>query len=1304
MKKKLRGFAIHVGRLTLHVGRWTWYGAAAVLLLLAVAFTAARVLLPALAERKGEIEAAINRHSPHPVRIERLTTYWDGLHPGLHVRGLQVYGADRKQVVLRLDEARLSLALWPLALGRFEIYNLELTRPSLSLERLQDGRFRITGFDPVRVGDQAEGEEFVAWLFRQNRLAIHDGELAWRDHRESGRALRLTRLNLTLRNQGERHRLGLSAVFPPEICRDCSVIADIAGNPFVTPDWNGEIYLRAVGVSTEALPLVARERLPADFRGRFDAQLWTQWHSGRPHEVEGRLAANGLRLPVRGLPAPLAVREAAAKIEWRAEDGGWDLRLSEVTLALLRPAWSAGTLRVRYSPKESLLQAAHLDLDDLTAFLGGIKQEHEWLRAWAAVAPVGAVDNLKFRVIGEWAAPTDFSLETEVAGVSVRPYAAYPGVQGLRGRLAVRRASGEFTLDTEGLTLALPQVFRAPLTAGRASGRLRWEQERDQWRFEADNLRVAVEEGQATGELLLRVPSAAPASPYLRLRADFRDLNGAHAARYYPYRHLSRRALAWMERSFLGGRVTKGSLIFDGPIREFPFARGQGQFEIRARVRDGVYGYLPGWTPVREAEVEVAIDNGHTRVTGHGKIGTLAANDVVVQTKDDPEGELEVHVNSLISGAVNETIGVLRGTGPDPDSDKWRAYLPQGLQGGGEGDLQLAVIVPLKPAAAARVQGEYRFRKGSALRHPASGIAFEGVEGVVRFSERGLRDGRLLGRLLGGETTFTAVDERGEPLIHGEGRMTADGLAPVLGARFAPHITGAVPWRATWRPQNGAGDLSAELELRQLKTRLPPPLDRPAGLAAEKLVVHTETSSRDSHVLALTLPHALRGRLVFTRQEAGWRFFGGRLAFGEIPGGAGAAGTPSGEANSARRKPRAAEERAALPRARGLHVSARLDRVELDPWLPLLGGGGGEAPEFLQRLSAEFRALDLLDRDFGRVAVDLGREQGAWSGTVTGAAASGRLRYSRRGQNTQLELDLAALNLPPNKHSRRDTDTDPRRLPALVVRSKALQVQDMALGELDFAAQPVAGGWHIARLNLARPETKLVTSGDWRVTAGGQQSEFDLRLTSSDFGKTMEALGIRDQLAGGEVTLSARLSWPGPPADIRLATLTGRTELVAERGRFLQFKQGAGRLFGVLDLSAIGRYLTLDFSPVFGRGFVFDRIQSKLSIEKGNAYTDDLSMRGPSAKINIRGRLGLAAEDFDLTLDLQPQLTDSLTLTSLGIWGPQVAATVLALQKIFKKEITARTRVRYTVKGPWGDPNVTRTIEENGQPDHSATP
>jgi uncharacterized protein YhdP len=270
---------------------------------------------------------------------------------------------------------------------------------------------------------------------------------------------------------------------------------------------------------------------------------------------------------------------------------------------------------------------------------------------------------------------------------------------------------------------------------------------------------------------------------------------------------------------------------------------------------------------------------------------------------------------------------------------------------------------------------------------------------------------------------------------------------------------------------------------------------------------------------------------------------------------------------------------------------------------------------------------------------------------------------------------------------------DPRRLPTVELRSKFFQLRDKQLGELDFMASPSESGWEIRRFNLTRPEMKLNISGNWQFDNNNHASDFVIELNSTDLGKTMEAFGVPDQMVGGEVSVKSHLSWPGSPANAQLASLSGGIEVSAKKGRFLQIKQGAGRLFGLLDLSAISRYLTLDFSPVFGKGFIYNQIHGQVAIEKGNAYTHNFSINGPATQIDIGGRIGLAAEDYDLTIELEPKMSDAVTLATWGVWGPQVAAVVLAAQKIFKKQIAAGTRITYVVKGPWDKPAINKLVK-----------
>ena len=1277
MKKRLRQYAFHIGRVTLHVSRWTLYISAAMLVLLTIVFLIARFLLPMIAEQKPNLELYLSQRSGHQVRIESLHAYWDGLHPGARLQGLQVYATDGVKPTIRLSEVRISLALLPLLWGNFEINSLVVVNPSLALERLSDGRFRISGFDPLQDTGYGTDEKFVSWLFQQGRLEIENGELQWFDHRETGPAVRLGRVNLGLRNSGDRHRLEFSADFPDGMCDGCSIALDITGNPLASPEWDGDIYLRAGHINISALPLIAREKLPGNFRGRFALQLQSDWEKGRPVSVKGYTKVSGLRLPIRGWDLPIEIREASGDLVWRAKRTGWRLDVANPQLGLNGPPWAGGHMRVVYRPDESEIQIKHVKLDDVTGFVVRLKKEitesaenspgksGELLDAWLAAKPEGSVNNFNLRLVGDWMSPENYSLEADIrdgAGLSSQQY---PGVQGLSGHLSLSHDTGNFRIDSIGMKLSLPWLFRQPLAAERVSGELSWEKYADYWLVKGNSLRVAGADGSGTGKLSLQLPHDHAASPVLKLRVDFHDGKGVHAARYYPASRLAPGTLAWMERAFVAGEITQGYLIYEGPIREFPFPHHTGKFELRGHVRQGVYRYLPGWEPVRQAEVDVAIDGSEVTVVGSGKIGKLDATQVVVTSRDFGAGHHVVHVGGKVSGALGETLNVLREVKPEPGSARWQSYLPSGLQGSGAGILSLDLTIPLHEAHANHIQGEYRFMKNS-LRFSGSPVAVEDIEGHVRFTETGIREGNVRARFLGGETVLAAAQREGQLVVHGQGAITAQGLAPVIGSKIAARISGSASWTGSWQGKKEVGDVRAEADLRGLKFSLPAPLDRPDGLADEKLVVRTEFAHRDNILLGLSVGSRMSGKLAFTRQDGAWKFSGGRVGFGEA--------------------------QVTAPKNRELHISADLGAVDYDQWWPLLGGGGG-VTEALTHVSANVQTLTMFDRDFGHLSLDVFRNKDNWSGTVSGSSMAGKMKYSVIAAASAFEMDLDRLAIPDKRYQTRDAPVDPRRLPTVVLRSKSFDLRDRSLGELDFMAIPVDNGWRIRRFNLTRPEMKLNVSGNWQFANNAHASDFDIDFESANLGETVTAFGAPDQVAGGEVAIKAHLAWPGSPTTPKLAELNGDFNVSAKKGRFVKVKTGAGRLFGLLDLSAIGRYLTLDFTPVFGKGFIYDQIEGKVSIEQGNAYTQGFSIRGPATQIDVGGRIGLAAEDFDLAIEIQPKLSNTVTLATWGVLGPQVAAAVLAVQKIFKKQIAAGTRITYVVKGPWGNPVINKQIK-----------
>jgi uncharacterized protein (TIGR02099 family) len=1265
-----------------HTARWTWYAGAAVVVLLAALFTIARVLLPDVAGRKAEIEQRLGQMSEHPVRIERLGTFWDGLSPGLDAQGVAILARDQKSTVVRLERIKASLALVPLLWGEVRVSTLILVQPRLALERRADRRYQIRGFDPVEPTPQADGGgAFLAWLFRQHRVVIEDGELTWLDHLERDRPIQLRRVNATLRNDGQRHRLAFDAAFPQDMCRRCAFVVDLRGNPLTDPAWDGSVYVQTDSVDIAQLPRVLREHLAERLRGRFTAELWSEWKDARPTSVTGHLQVSQLVLPIAR--RELRVQETNGGLEWERRGDGWRLLLKDFALGLTAAPRTLGTMRITHQKDLSRLEAKRLYLEDLTAVAQMLyappaptraaataattAPQSEAVALWTALAPLGVVEDLELRVAGELAEPSDVSGTGHIRDLALRAHRGIPGVHGLNGKFAFTRTTGRLEFDSSSLTVELPRVFREALSAERASGRVTWERDDEGLSVRGEKLKIASPDIRASGELQLRIPDAAPAEPHVKLRVDFSDGNAAHAARYYP-RQLHDATRRFLERSILGGEITDGHLILDGVASRFPFRDGSGRFEIDGKARNLTFRYLPGWEPIRAATADVSIRGVDLRVTGKGKIGGLDLKKADVQLELEGEPERSVRVRGLASGPIAEAVAVLHAVKPAPGEQlAWKRYLPSGLTAAGDGELELALGIPLNEGAT-RIAGDYRVSR-AALLFDAPRLTVEGLDGSVQFTESGPRSGTLRGRFLGGESmvVLASRDDGGREL-QASGLLLAPQLGPILGPRITERLAGSAVWHATWRERDGREELLGEMSLDTLRAALPAPLNRPERLASAPLVIRTEASTRTSAVLALAIGEQASGRLALARGPSGWQLERGRLAFGE--------------------------PRSALPHTREMQLAVRADAVDLDGWLELAGGrqDGPELPQGLTRFSVDAASLVAFGREFGRVAAELERGRDGWDGSLSGPAVAGRMRLLGAPLRA-LKLDLVHLHVPAARDAAsapRREESDPRRLPNIEARVQALRVKDTDLGQFELRGAPSSIGWAAEHFHLVRDDMDLTGAGQWLIAERQQSSRVDLKFESRDAGKTLEAFKIPDQLAGGKARIDASLSWSGTPTDLQVATVSGRLDVSAEKGQFLKAKPGAARLFGLVDLSSLSRYLQLDFSPIFGKGFVYDEIRGVITLERGNAYTRDLTIKGPSATLTFDGRVGLAAEDYDLVLGVAPRFGAGVTLGAYAVFGPQVAIAALALQQLFKEQIAEGTRILYVVKGPWNEPNITR--------------
>ena len=1263
----------HARRWLMRVFRHGSYLAIAAAVLLGAIFVAAYVLLPRVVEQKPEIEQFLSHETGFQIRIGKLGTFWDGLNPGVHAQDVSIYAENTTQPALRFNDVRVSLATLPLFIGHLRISELTITGPKLAIELSRNGEITVSGLKTATPGAGDAGPVLLAWLAHEGRVAILDGELQFFDHREPDNAIYVRDIDIRLTNQGDRHHLSLTADWPDRICADCTIIANLQGELSEPRKLDGEIYLRADSLNLEELPQVARDRLPSGIKGRVTAELWSNWESGTLASAKGSIAIANAQVPVPDFP-DVRLRKVAASFNLVHEPNRFQVSLQR---ALIQPGeltWQFGNLRYDQRGDVRSVQISRIDLPVISEFVKLHPYDHAAVRQWQALSPVGSLHDVRAMLDGPPVEPREFSFRGELNHVGIQADGKLPAVGGLSGTLAFNRQAGTLEIDSGDLVLSMPKIFRQAFPPAKVNTVLRWQRDKENWLVTTDEITLQSVDVHAEGKLRLRIPDNRD-SPVVDLQAKFANVDGSNVRRYVPAGVLDDDMVRWIDSSFLGGHVTNADLVLHGSLAQFPFDQGDGRFEIRAHVTDAAYEFLTGWQPLRQAEANVLVRGQDVSVTGSGRIGSLKAEHITVKTATRPSDRgvptRVIEVSAEASGPVAETIRLLQAVKVDDLKKSWKNDLPADLEGKGQGWLGMRVDVPASAPNQTRFQGTFRFTNAG-LGLTDIHLHASGLNGSVQFNRDGVHSGQVNGSVLGGATTLRFTPGPDGTLGEMESTSTGNGIGAWLGSPYHDRIQGELPWHARWNLRTGMGSLRAEAPtLKNLSLRLPAPLDYENGMPDVSATLRFTRHRNGAGETVVRAGNVASARLLTVNVGSKAKLKRGEVSIGEAP--------------------------AKLPERDGLELAVRGETLDLDAWIGILTGQAGANDDSIySAVRGQFSALHFLGRDFGQFAAGIYRRGSVWSGRLAGTNISGAFRFDQKDAASRVKLNLQNLHIPKAPlvdKEKGGSSPDPRRMPVVVIEAKTFSYGGANYGELDFLGRPIAKGWEIAHLKLKRPEADADLTGTWQVVDGRQQSHISAQSQTRDVAATNKALELRGLVGSGSLEGKTDLRWSGSLADFDMARASGTMKIKARDGNLSDVKQGAVRIFGALDITSLLKYLTLDFKPLVEEGFLYKSAKFSATIENGNLYTNDFQIKGPSADINVSGRVGIAAEDLDLVMEVSPHIGAGAALAGWWFFGPQAGAIALAIQQLFKST-GAGVRVVYQVKGPWGKPAVSRVVTD----------
>jgi len=243
-------------------------------------------------------------------------------------------------------------------------------------------------------------------------------------------------------------------------------------------------------------------------------------------------------------------------------------------------------------------------------------------------------------------------------------------------------------------------------------------------------------------------------------------------------------------------------------------------------------------------------------------------------------------------------------------------------------------------------------------------------------------------------------------------------------------------------------------------------------------------------------------------------------------------------------------------------------------------------------------------------------------------------------------------------------------------------------GHVEILASPVGADWKVEKLAMKNDDSALQASATWRRGAA-PLTQLEFILTASDTGRFLERVGYPGMVKGGHAKLRGEISWRGDAAAVHYASLSGKLELNAQEGQFLEIDPGIGKLISLMNLQALPRRATLDFRDVFSKGFSYDLIKATAQVERGLMNVEEFRMRGSAAAVEMTGDVDLARETQNLKLRVVPSLGGS-TSAVVTLVNPIVGITAAIAQWALKNPLGQIFAYEYSVTGGWAEPKVER--------------
>ncbi len=1020
--------------------------------------------------------------------------------------------------------------------------------------------------------------------------------------------------------------------------------------------------------------------------------------------------------------AKAALKQLNGQLVWQKTAQGWRLDADQVGVVTEdNERLPLQSVHIINQLDRTTFSTDYADLNQLSVWLATAPLPQTYLALLGQNALRGQARDVRLAFVGEHLISGYLALNHfgNVPGQRLWPVIGQAdNLGGLNLTLYKQPAGWIAHINQHNLVLAVPGMLREPMTIDSLKTDLYWHDSKAPLIYSPE---VSFKNADLTfnGRFRYQAADSEQAKPaQLSINTDFSQIAVARVPAYLPRNLLDQDVLDWLDHSLDSphqrGQVNQGQFVFNGDPHRFPFVRGGGWFSVVFDFDHLNLPYLAKWPNLMDAKGHIAFVNQqlHTEID-QGAVAnvSVAGARVSIFDLDNPVLDLALKAQAPLA----KMLGFIQQS----------PLMPQGsldaIKTTGNAGLDLSVKVGLMHGGHALTQGSVTFEDND-FALDKSQIYVNKINGLVKFINTDFNGEGLVGQFAGAPVTFSVATAKQadttvinaqaklDPLFALRTKNTA-ALAPLV-----EHVSGKAETAVSVHiPHHGNRfNVSAHSDLRGVESSLPAPFAKTTD-ALWPLTANLRIEAgvlRNLSINPQVNPAQNSGGEGGNNSppNAAWQV---KLAF-----------NPAGDL--AQGQVRNDGREGAAPPADRLDLSLTTPIFDWDQWQPILMGeplsakeGANSAP-FRVRLKTEsLRAAGLT---FPATTLDLSYLNNNFTLDAKGAALDGTARYQAPDNAHpagQLSLKLSKLYVQtkPDSSTTSKTSGTTHSAPSPITAWDLARIPDAHIDITDLKHNANELGQFSFTLDRSQspPQSAPVlqiSALDWQPTASiqmtgqgfiaglgvGQQTHLDVSASGSAFGAMLKrALGSSPIQGGSIKTADFSLQWPGAPSAFALERLNGSGQFELIQGQLNDVDPGAGRLAGLLSLSALTRRLRMDFSDVVDQGLQFDSLSAQWQLKQGELTVAPLTLKNAALTAVAEGTSSLGTQSLNYTVHIYADIGMLLPIIGTVAGGPIVGGAVLALQQAFSAlNKNPAPTISYHIGGRVDQP-IVKTINTNAE-------